>query len=76
MKLTWLTLAVFLAVGIARAHGSSLSAEMYSISSRSNIEVIAGSCRGGAAATAFVAGGVSSLCEWSVLNARRSMWGK
>jgi hypothetical protein len=76
MKLAWLTLPAFLAAGIACAHGSSLPAELGSSSARSNIEVIGDSYKGTAAATAVIATGVSSLCQTSVLNAMRSMWGQ
>jgi hypothetical protein len=76
MKFIWLTLPVFLAAGIARAQGSSLSAELDSISSRSNIEVIGDCYKGSAATTILLAAAVSSPCERSVLNALRSMWGQ
>jgi hypothetical protein len=76
MKLTWLTLPALLAAGIVCAQGSSLSAELDSISSRSNIEVIGDCYKGSAATTILLAAEVSSLCERSVLNALRTMWGQ
>jgi hypothetical protein len=76
MKLTWLTLPALLAAGIVCAQGSSLSAELDSISSRSNIEVIGDCYKGSAATSILLAAAVSSPCERSVLNALRSMWGQ
>jgi hypothetical protein len=76
MKFIWLTLPVFLAAGIGCAYRSGLTAELDSISSRSNIEVIGDCYKGSAATTILLAAAVSSPCERSVLNALRSMWGQ
>ncbi|MGI9073006.1 MAG: hypothetical protein ACR2JB_17255 [Bryobacteraceae bacterium] len=76
MRFTWFTLPIFLAAGVACAHGSSLSTELASISSRSNIEAIVDPYIARAATTLLLAAEVSSLCKTSVLNALRSMWGQ
>jgi hypothetical protein len=76
MKLTWFTLPVLLTAAIVCGHGSSLSAEMDSSSSRSNIEAIVGSYKGGAAATVLLVVGVSSFSRTPPTHLLRSMWGR
>jgi hypothetical protein len=76
MKLTWFTLPVFLAAGIACANGSSLSAEIDSISSRSTIEATIESLKGSAARTLLLAAGVSSFSRIAPTPLLRSMWGE
>jgi hypothetical protein len=75
MKLTWFTLIVVLAGGIACAHASRVPA-LNSISPRSQIEAIVHSYNSGLAAIALLAEGMRNFSPTAPANLSRSMWGQ